>query len=828
MGGKKKKGGRFRNRNKKKEEREQSKAPYESNFTLTTVELGNFKLEAYYALQGIHNSYFNEEGKLVPCTTNEQKEEERQRWRGVIGEILPASFRIAYDIDESLKQNMEKELFEILEAQGKSAAEAKKEAGDETKIEVTTNASIQKLPFLPHSYQFAEINRKTIKKDPTLKDLFEWMKKQTEAGFITRQETVSMIPPVVMAPQPEDCVLDMCAAPGSKTCQILEKLSPKGCMVANDANYQRAYMLVNQLKRIMHNNPVVLVTNAEAQFFPQSLQFDRILADVPCSGDGTTRKNIGIWKQWNQLGALALHALQLDIAWKGVAMLKVGGYMVYSTCSYNPIENEAVVAELLRRGNGSIELVDAPLEGFKVRPGLSDWHVLAEEKSKREMANERKKNNAKMKERKAEWEKKQKEKEDGEGKNEEEAESAGTDKANGNKDEEGDKSTAEAGAAAAEAESGAKEADKKKRIPKFDPPSSWDDETLIGLTRTAGLLHMKTLDDIPQHLHKRVKKSCFPPTEEEAKTLHLEKCVRCLPHDNDTGGFFIALFKKTATVSKKEARKLVRSAEESEITDDAEPGPDLKRVKLDEGAAAATKEAATTTDGKEEGKTDQEMEEVTETSTKPKRELKSNRLEDGKGGKHKDVGRDDFVPLKEGLLPPLIEFFGFSESFPKDQIMTRAIGDAKVLYYLANSVKEEFIDKGIQKKVNIIGSGLKAFVRNTNWGSPCEYRLSQEAIHFVLPHMTKRKLVVDLDDFTKCLSGDGKMIELSEFSEEFSKAATDFVGGPFAVLLKGYETDYSRKLFLTMWRCRGKSVNTMVARPEIEGMRSKLAALKEE
>jgi 16S rRNA C967 or C1407 C5-methylase (RsmB/RsmF family) len=195
-------------------------------------------------------------------------------------------------------------------------------------------------------------------------------------------------------------------APGSKTCQILEKLSNKGAIVANDASSQRAYMLVHQLRRIMHNNPVVLITSCDAQFFPQSLSFDRVLGDVPCSGDGTSRKNIGIWKHWNQLGPLALHSLQFDIAWKGVALLKVGGYLCYSTCSQNPVEDEAVVAELLRRANGSLELVDAQLEGFKTRPGLSAWKVLAEAKSNRQVKNEHKKSNAKMRKRREEFEKK--------------------------------------------------------------------------------------------------------------------------------------------------------------------------------------------------------------------------------------------------------------------------------------------------------------------------------------------------------------------------------------------------------------------------------------
>jgi 16S rRNA C967 or C1407 C5-methylase (RsmB/RsmF family) len=72
--------------------------------------------------------------------------------------------------------------------------------------------------------------------------------------------------------------------------------------------------------------------------------YDRIICDVPCSGDGTLRKNPNIWAEWTPEFAMGLHSLQLRIAQRGAALLKVGGYMVYSTCSFNPIENEAVVA----------------------------------------------------------------------------------------------------------------------------------------------------------------------------------------------------------------------------------------------------------------------------------------------------------------------------------------------------------------------------------------------------------------------------------------------------------------------------------------------------
>ena len=92
--------------------------------------------------------------------------------------------------------------------------------------------------------------------------------------------------------------------------------------------------------------------------YPEGV-FDRIICDVPCSGDGTLRKNPQIWSEWRPEFAMGLHGLQLRIAQRGVALLRVGGYMVYSTCSFNPVENEAVVAELVRRCGGALEIVDA-------------------------------------------------------------------------------------------------------------------------------------------------------------------------------------------------------------------------------------------------------------------------------------------------------------------------------------------------------------------------------------------------------------------------------------------------------------------------------------
>ena len=109
--------------------------------------------------------------------------------------------------------------------------------------------------------------------------------------------------------------------------------------------------------------------------------FDRIICDVPCSGDGTLRKNPQIWNEWRPEFAIGLHALQLRIALRGVALLKVGGYMVYSTCSFNPVENEAVVAALVEKCGGAVEIVDASdrVRGLRRRAGMTTWKVLTAE-----------------------------------------------------------------------------------------------------------------------------------------------------------------------------------------------------------------------------------------------------------------------------------------------------------------------------------------------------------------------------------------------------------------------------------------------------------------
>ena len=205
-----------------KPRRENDSAVKGDDYVQMIVDQGNFKMEVYYAVQGLHNTRWDGD-KLLDCTTSEEKDAERMLWRNTAVSVIPTSFRIAKDVPLVLRERIESELKSLLE---------------EIKGEFEGDI-LKQLKFLDQAYQLS-MDRKTIRKEPKLTKLHEWLQQQTHAGFITRQELVSMIPPVVLNPKPDDKILDMCAAPGSKTSQLLEDLGPAGCIVANDANVSRA------------------------------------------------------------------------------------------------------------------------------------------------------------------------------------------------------------------------------------------------------------------------------------------------------------------------------------------------------------------------------------------------------------------------------------------------------------------------------------------------------------------------------------------------------------------------------------------------------------
>ncbi|KAI3383108.1 hypothetical protein SNEBB_010982 [Seison nebaliae] len=254
-------------------------------------------------------------------------------------------------------------------------------------------AKIKRIAWSPTDYLFEmDCGRQEIRKTENFREFHQFITTMDQSGRISRQESVSMIPPFLLDIRSHHRVLDMCAAPGSKTAQLIEFLltndgNGDGFLVANDVDNRRCYMLSHQMKRL--NSHQILITNQDASSIPNfressnskktTMKFNRILCDVPCSGDGTIRKNVDIWRKWSFLNAIHLHGIQSRILRRAIQLLsEEDGRIVYSTCSLCPIENEAVISNVLEDFHETFELVDIRtiLPKLKCSPGLTKWTIL--------------------------------------------------------------------------------------------------------------------------------------------------------------------------------------------------------------------------------------------------------------------------------------------------------------------------------------------------------------------------------------------------------------------------------------------------------------------
>ncbi|MBI4149491.1 NOL1/NOP2/sun family putative RNA methylase [Candidatus Woesearchaeota archaeon] len=182
-----------------------------------------------------------------------------------------------------------------------------------------------------------------------------------QLGYIYVQEAASLIPPIVLDPQPGEHVLDMCASPGSKSTQIAALMQNTGALVANDYTGIRIKPLGINLQRCGVSNAVVTIMHGRRLC---GMQFDKILVDAPCSGTGTISKSPKTLLMWNphMVKHLALVQKQLIVA--AFENLKQGGTLVYSTCTMEPEENEGVVHALLQKYPNA-RLQDIHLPGLK-------------------------------------------------------------------------------------------------------------------------------------------------------------------------------------------------------------------------------------------------------------------------------------------------------------------------------------------------------------------------------------------------------------------------------------------------------------------------------
>ncbi|XP_054917824.1 RNA cytosine-C(5)-methyltransferase NSUN2 isoform X1 [Dermacentor andersoni] len=576
----------------------------------TEIDRNNEAFEKYYKAQDI-----------VP-------EKEWDDFMAALRRGLPVAFRITGFLPES------KHLLNVIKSQ--YFAELLNVGGDEVKAGRPSN-----LTWYPNELAWQlDLSRIMIRKSEAYARLHSFLISETDTGNITRQEAVSMIPPLLLDVQPHHKVLDMCAAPGSKTAQVMEMLHghvntiPEGVVVANDVDNKRCYMLVHQAKRL--HSTCCLVTNHDAAAMPnmylskedgsqEVLKYDRILCDVPCSGDGTLRKNIDLWRKWNVANGNSIHGLQVRIARRGLELLVEGGIMVYSTCSMNPLENEAVISSLLLQCEGTVELVDArsSLPGLVSSPGLCTWKV-----SSKDMA------------------------------------------------------------------------------------------------------VYSSFGEVPERYHTQIRAHMFPPSSEVAAQLKLEHCIRILPHQQDTGAFFVAVLKKTA------------------------PKLPWESQHKDKGVGKAPLDHEEKQDTKEDR------------SVAPR---KKRRIQGYK--------EDPFVFLSEDdkIWKAVRDFYEVDPAFPNQQLLGRCQQENKRNIYLVSKTVRNIIELN-RERIKIINTGVRVFCRCEGKEElACDFRVCQEGLPTVLPYLNKRKLTMSRQDLYVLLTEEYPLE--SQFSPELQEQLKDLEKG---------------------------------------------------
>uniref|UniRef100_A0A3Q2X6T7 tRNA (cytosine(34)-C(5))-methyltransferase n=1 Tax=Haplochromis burtoni TaxID=8153 RepID=A0A3Q2X6T7_HAPBU len=552
----------------------------------------------------LFENYYKELG-LVP-------EGEFEQFMEAMREPLPATIRItgykshAKEILHCLKEKYFKDIQE-LEIDGQ-------------KIEAP-----QPLSWYPDEQAWhTNMSRKIIRKSPLLEKFHQFLVSETESGNISRQEAVSMIPPLLLKIEPHHKILDMCAAPGSKTAQLIEMLHadmdvpfPEGFVIANDVDNKRCYLLVHQAKRL--NSPCIMVVNHDASCIPtleinsngkkDVLFYDRILCDVPCSGDGTMRKNIDVVRSHLSYNT---GMLQLRIAVRGVEQLAVGGRMVYSTCSLNPIEDEAVIAALLEKSEGALELADcsADLPGLKWMPGVTSWKLMTKE---------------------GQW------------------------------------------------------------------YTDWS--------------------EVPSSRHTQIRPTMFPQKDpEKLASFHLERCMRILPHHQNTGGFFVAVLVKKAPMPWNKRYPKVLHLKHSHTMPPFCPPPHAPSP-------------GDTPHLPPEGSTGKVERNMMMTPSSP-----------------------PYSNINACFLFSSRSFYDLSPDFPKLNVLTRTHeGKKRNLYMVSKELRNVLLSNS--ERMKVINTGVKVWSRNSEGEEfGCAFRLAQEGIYTLQPYIRSRIIRVSVEDIKVLLT----------------------------------------------------------------------------
>ncbi len=193
---------------------------------------------------------------------------------------------------------------------------------------------IQRIPWIPNGYFYPPNVR------PSLHPYYQ-------AGLYYLQEPSAMTPAACLPVTPGEAVLDLCAAPGGKATQLAASLQGQGILAANDISASRARALLRNLE--LFGAPNIFVTSEKperlAERFPE--YFHKILLDAPCSGEGMFRKDENLIRDWSLEKSERLSQIQKDLILDAARMLRPGGMLLYSTCTFAPAEDEGVISWLL-------------------------------------------------------------------------------------------------------------------------------------------------------------------------------------------------------------------------------------------------------------------------------------------------------------------------------------------------------------------------------------------------------------------------------------------------------------------------------------------------
>lgn len=644
--------------------------------------------------------------------------------------------------------------------------------------------------------------KNVVRKFPPFAAFQKFLVSETSVGNISRQEVVSMIPPLLMDLRPGMTVLDMCASPGSKSAQLLEMLHvgeesrvrkvlrefakedgldlgdetkeeaeadleadpsdagrATGLLIANDADYKRGHLLVHQLKRL--SSPNLLVMNHDATQFPSIklpstdpnsnkgnyLKFDRILADVPCSGDGTARKNANLWKDWQPGSALGLHITQIRILVRALQLLKVGGRVVYSTCSMNPVENESIIAAAIERCGGldNVEIVDSSdqLDGLVRRPGLKSWKIM----------------------------------------------------------------------------------DKSGKI-----WNSW--EEVENFTK-------ESKDGVTPG---RLVPSMFP--DPNGTTLPLERCMRIYPHLQDTGGFFITVLEKKAEFKAKNENEPKQTNQANGASDDAATATTAAETKpedasapeekkedepMDDASPAASKRPLETEEDAEQPAKKAKTAEESSAATTPAPAPAAATEREDRPGKPKRNGPIEepfkYLDPSHPVIQNIKDFYRLSSRFPTNRYMVRnEMGEpAKAIYY-TTALTRDILTENEGRGLKFIHGGVRMFMKqDAPSAEVCRWRIQAEGMPILQGYVgeprvvrlrkkeTLHKLLIEM--FPKINEGEWQNFE------EIGERVRDIGMGCCVLRVEpeGDDEEWQERMALPLWKSI-HSLNLMLPKEDRSAM----------